>query len=196
VEERFFSANRGNTRRVGDVSIPEEYLLIVGSIEPRKNHISVLRAIDQIPDCPTLVIAGGRGWADEEIMRAIHNAARSGKAVGLGHVPDEDLPQLYAGAAAVISASWYEGFGLPVLEGLAAGTRVVASDIPAHREVAGPHAIFVDPGSVDSIADGIIRAITMGQLTEVEKSAQQQWARTYNWERSAERVYRTLQELL
>jgi glycosyltransferase involved in cell wall biosynthesis len=196
VADRFLAVDPGNTLPVSSVSLPEEYLLMVGSIEPRKNYINILRAIDLVAGCPVLVIAGGRGWADEAIVEWIGHAERSGRVIALGHVPDEDLPMLYAGAAAVISPSWYEGFGLPVLEGLAAGSRVVASDVPAHREVAGSLAIYVQPADAESIADGIITALDLGKPSDAEKSSQRVWAGRYSWDDSADRVYQTLRELL
>jgi glycosyltransferase involved in cell wall biosynthesis len=196
VEERFLVVDPGNILAVNGVSLPEEYLLMVGSIEPRKNHINILRAIELVPDCPVLLIAGGRGWADDAILRHIVEAETSGKAIALGHVADEALPTLYARATVVISASWYEGFGLPVLEGLAAGSRVVASDVPAHREIAGPHATFSQPADVESLADGIITALDLGKLSGAARSSQQDWAGRFTWDNSADRVYQTLRELL
>ncbi|CAN5881637.1 N/A [soil metagenome] len=196
ADDRFFQRQPGNSLALSDVSLPEDYVLMVGSIEPRKNHVNVLQAVGRVPDCPALVIVGGRGWDDDEIWRRIMTAEPAGGVHAKGHVPDQELAQLYAGARAVISASWYEGFGLPVLEGLASGVRVVASDIPAHREVAGPYAVYVQPGDVESIADGIIRALEMGKPVDAEKLGQQGWARRFSWSQSAGRVHQTLLELL
>lgn len=195
ADDLFSHPAPGNTSAMADVLLPEDYLLMVGSIEPRKNHLSILKAIELVPNCPPLVIAGGGGWANEEIVKQIGISERKGAAMALGHVPDELLHCLYTGASAVVSASWYEGFSLPVLEGLAAGARVIASDIPAHREVAGPYAIYVAPGDVESIADGIIRALDLGRPLDDGKSRQQVWARRYSWNQSADRVRKALTEL-
>jgi glycosyltransferase involved in cell wall biosynthesis len=194
--DQFFNAAPGNTSSLSNVSLPEDYLLVVGSIEPRKNHLNLLKAIERIPECPLLVIAGGPGWENAEIMEEIVRSSRKGKVLLLGYVPDDSLRHLYAGARAVVSPSWYEGFGLPVLEGLAAGSRVVASDVPAHREVAGEYAVYVEPADVESIAGGILAALNLGRPGEESRSHQRSWARKNSWNRSASQVYQALVELI
>ena len=133
---------------------PGPYLLMVGTIEPRKNHIGALRAFARlrhrgIPH--RLVIAGGRGWLDEPIF-AEHARLGLGESVVFPRfVPDRLLPALYACAALLLQPSYYEGFGIPVLEAMGAGTPVIASDRPSLPEIAGGAARIVpveDPGNL------------------------------------------------
>ncbi len=193
--EAFFGATVQAQPGFDDLGLPSEYLLMAGAIEPRKNHLTVLRALELVPDCPPLIIAGSEGWANRRIREAIARAEQRGAARSLGYVPDNLLPSLYAGSSAVVSASWYEGFGLPVLEGLSAGCVVAASDIPAHREIAGNLAVYFDPASLESVADGIISALARERPTGTALDSQQQWARRFSWRSSARVVWDTLKEL-
>lgn len=133
---------------------PRPYLLTVGAIEPRKNLDRLLRAWHDSGAAAEvdLLLVGRQAWGQLP-AGAIH----------LGVVPDDRLQALYRGALAVVAASVYEGFGLPVAEGLAAGCPVLCSDIPAFREVAGDNATFVDPYDVGALAKGL-RAAAAGQL--------------------------------
>jgi O-antigen biosynthesis alpha-1,3-mannosyltransferase len=106
------------------------------------------------------------------------HSRQTGRVILLDYVPDELLPGLYAGAAAVVYPSWYEGFGLPVLEALAAGVPVVASDVPALREVAGD----APPASVDALADAIQRSLEPDQQSAAERGRRRQRAKRYSWD--------------
>lgn len=111
-------------------------VLAVGTRQPRKNHAALVAATAALPGT-TLWIAGASGWK-EPTLRGEHVRL-------LGAVPDADLPALYAAADVVAMASVYEGFGLPLLEARACGARTLATDLPEHREAAGPEATYCDP---------------------------------------------------
>jgi glycosyltransferase involved in cell wall biosynthesis len=165
---------------------PGEYLLYAGAIEPRKNLLRLLAAharISSKTDTPPLVLVGPPGWRNEEIQRNIGNSR--GTVRYLGYVPDEDLPQLMAGAAVFVYPSLYEGFGLPALESLACGTPTVLSRIGALEEIAAGAAVFVDPLREDAIAEGIQRVLTDSVLQKALRSAGPARARQYSWERTA-----------
>ncbi len=186
-----FYADELGVAEVAISDLPVGFLLMVGTIEPRKNHLGVLRAIEQIPDAPLLVIVGKPGWAHSEILHEMHRAELDGKVKALGYVPDARLSSLYARAGAVICASWYEGFDLPLLEAFAAGASVAASDIPVHREIAGELTHYFDPGDDDSIADGISQAIN----SQSGRADRQKRAREFTWDASARTVGDTIQRL-
>jgi glycosyltransferase involved in cell wall biosynthesis len=163
------------------------YLLIPGTIEPRKNHIRILRAFEQlierkaIPVDMDLVVAGGLGWRSNRAVAALRSTARRNRVRLLGYVPEDDLAALMTGAAAVVYASTYEGFGLPVLEAMACGAVVVTSNVSSMPEVAGDAAILVDPFEPSSIASGIQNALIAGaaeRRRSVERAATFSWART------------------
>lgn len=136
-------------------ALPAEYLLTIGTLEPRKNLVSLIRAMLHLQKqgvaVPPLIIAGGRGWLDGEIARAVVQAEAAGVARTLGYVDEADMPALYAGARHFVFAPLYEGFGMPVVEAQLCGTPVVASDIPSLHEASGGYATFFAP-TVEGIA--------------------------------------------
>ncbi len=107
-------------------------------------------------------MAGRIGWAADEVAQRLGTASREGRVILLEYLDERDLPGLYAGARLVVSPSWYEGFGLPVLEALAAGVPVVASDVPAHREVGGDRVNYAPPASASGFAEVIAAALEQG----------------------------------
>jgi glycosyltransferase involved in cell wall biosynthesis len=127
------------------------FIFAAGTVEPRKDHATLVAAFERVrathPDL-TLVIAGASGWLPP---KAAYDLAQPGVVV-LGLVSDEELDLLYRGAEIVVSASIYEGFGLPVLEALVRGRPVIASAIPAHIELVDDAARLVPPRDVDALA--------------------------------------------
>jgi glycosyltransferase involved in cell wall biosynthesis len=124
------------------------YFLMVGSIEPKKNHLKVLAEFEALwrRDVRVqLVIAGGGGWKNEQILQTLRGHPHlHASLIWRDNVSDEELARLYRDAAALIQASEAEGFGLPLIEALSQGTPVLANDIPVFRELAGAHAMFFD----------------------------------------------------
>jgi glycosyltransferase involved in cell wall biosynthesis len=170
----------------GDAFAPDgeraggDYVLAVGTLEPRKNLPRLARAARRAE--VELRIAGPRGWGSVEPEGATF----------LGFVPDDELARLYRGALCVAYPSLYEGFGIPVLEALACGAAVVTSAGTAMAEVANGAAVLVDPRDEDSIAAGIREAIA--RRAELARKGPA-IARGYAWSRSAEltaAVYREL----
>jgi glycosyltransferase involved in cell wall biosynthesis len=185
ADDRFFNAQPLAAVQRQALGVPERYLLTVGTIEPRKNHLNLFAALDQVPlesQLP-LVVVGRVGWSAAEIMSAAKDRQLAGQVILLDYLADEHLPGLYAGAAALVYPSWYEGFGLPVLEGLAAGIPVIASDVPAHREIAGDQAIFVPPHEPAAIAMALI-SVAGTLSSESERGARRQRAARYSWDKS------------
>jgi len=141
----------------------ERYVLAVGTVEPRKDLPSLVRAVDRLADeHPDLVLvhAGGDGWGVEDLEAATASLRRPERFRRLGHVAHPELGHLYAGASVFAYPSVYEGFGIPVLEAMASGVPVVCTDVPAVTEVAGDAAAIVPVGDVDALAEAIARAWT------------------------------------
>jgi alpha-1,3-rhamnosyl/mannosyltransferase len=158
---------------------------MVGTLEPRKNHLGVFDALEQSEiarDIP-LVVSGRRGWADEAIVDRIAALQERGRVKWISYAPERLLPSLFAGAAATIYPSWYEGFGLPALESLAAGTPLVISHAPSLVEVAHGVAREADAARPDEIAAAIDLAVR-NDHNPGAKAARQERARRYQWERS------------
>jgi glycosyltransferase involved in cell wall biosynthesis len=138
------------------------YLLALGTIEPRKNHVRLLAAFERLastkPDL-RLVVAGPAGWHCAPILRRFERSPLRDRVVLTGYVPDEHVAALMSHAALVCYVSLYEGYGLPIVEAMARGTPVVTSRISAMPETAGGAAVLVDPHDVADIARGIERAL-------------------------------------
>ncbi|MGA1086217.1 MAG: glycosyltransferase family 4 protein [Ilumatobacteraceae bacterium] len=138
-------------------ALPDEYLLFVGTLEPRKNLPRLLDAHAQLgSSVPPLVVAGGVGWGSDDLAARL---VGSPNVRFVGHVADADLPAVYAGASVMCYPSLMEGFGLPILEAMSQGTAVVTSIGTSTEEVAGGAAVLVDPRDTGSIADGIRDAL-------------------------------------
>ncbi len=169
------------------------YVLFVGTVEPRKNLAGLLAAVARLdrPDL-TLVVVGPVGWGDELDLAA---AGLASPVARLGHVPAEDLPALYAGAAAFCFPSFEEGFGLPVLEAMAAGAPVVTSSGTATADVAGDAALLVDPRDVSGLAAALARVLDDPSLATALRSAGRQRAAEHRWSVAAAQtldVYRSV----
>jgi len=168
--------------------LPEEFVLFVGTIEPRKNITTLLQAWRKICNlqsaiCNPLVLAGKQGWLYEE---TIAQARELGTAVQfIGGVPPEDLPALYSAARLFVLPSLYEGFGLPVLEAMACGTPVVCSHASSLPEVAGDAALLVEPHDVDGLAAALQRALSDEALRRqmIERGLAQ--AARFSWAKAA-----------
>lgn len=197
VDERFFVARPPTPAERERLGLPQEYLLTVGTLEPRKNHLGLFAALDRSAgnvDLP-LVVVGRPGWGHDAIMRRMAELQAAGRVVYLPAVADADLPVIYAGAAASIYPALYEGFGRPVVESLATGTPVVIHDTPALREAAGEEGIVADATNPDALAIAIGDALIAGQRTGERRACRQAWARRWDWEAAGVLLAATLRRV-
>ena len=167
--------------------LQKPYILTVGTLEPRKNLPSLVRAFatlrDDIPH--DLVLAGPDGWLMDEIEETIRESGIQERVRRTGYAEDEALVALYSGADVVAIPSQYEGFGLPVLEAMATGAPVLTSNLSSLPEVAGDATLLVDPTRVDAIADGLRRLLESAALREQLRIAGPMQAAKFTWERTA-----------
>jgi alpha-1,3-rhamnosyl/mannosyltransferase len=173
------------------------YILSVGTLEPRKNLRRTLEAYGNLPRATRnafpLALAGMAGWGMEGVQQHLKALVRSGDVRLLGYVAPKELPLLYAGAAAFVYPSLYEGFGLPVLEALASGVPAVTSNRGSLVEIAGKAAITVEPEDSLAIQRGLEAALQIFVERDARIARGIAWARTFTWERCAEQtveVYR------
>lgn len=186
----------------GRYGLPESFVLHVGTLEPRKNISRLLSAFEGLPrHHPALrdvrlVLAGARGWRSGALTDRMRRLEAEGRLRELGYVPQGDLPALYSMARLVAYPSLYEGFGLPIVEGMACGTPVLTSDRSSTAEVAGPAAVLVNPEEVGDIRKGIERVLTSpdlaGELAEQGKCR----AAEFSWRRAAGETLEVYRRLL
>jgi alpha-1,3-rhamnosyl/mannosyltransferase len=172
-----------------ELGLPSRYLLFVGTIEPRKNVLTLLQAYCSLPaaareKCP-LVLAGGWGWKSDRVAEYFRDVAASRNVIHLGYTEDRHLPGLYAGARALAYPSHYEGFGLPPIEMLACGGAVLASTADAHREVLGVHAHFVAADDIDGWHAALGRATRDDDWLNMLRQGGRERARRFSWNRCA-----------
>jgi len=172
------------------------YILSLATLEPRKNLAGQLeawsRCVSQLPDNVWLVIAGGKGKGHVFGNLQLQNVPP--RVHFTGYVRDEDLPALYSGAMTLLYPSFYEGFGLPVLEAMASGTASIVSKSTAPHEVAGDAGIAVDPHDHDSIAAAIVRVVHDDRRREELCQRSVRRSETFSWERAADSTWRVLEE--
>ncbi|MEG3113678.1 glycosyltransferase family 1 protein [Salinicola sp. 4072] len=189
VAARFFEVDPAQRERVRELhALPARYCLSVGTLEPRKNLATLLRAFLSLPlerqrDCPLLVV-GIAGWGDESLPEGATRALEEGRVRRLGYVSDRDLPALYANATLFAYVSRYEGFGMPVIEAMAAGVPVITADQTATREVAGDAALKVGADDAEAIRDALIRLQDDTALAQQLREAGRRRARSYTWQKS------------
>jgi glycosyltransferase involved in cell wall biosynthesis len=159
------------------------YSLFLGTLQKRKNVINLLRAFTRSSSGLPLVLAGGKGWYYDEIKSEIAAAAKVKKVVELGYVSEADKPALYRGCASFFYPSLYEGFGLPVLEAMACGCKVVTSNVSSLPEVAGDGALCVDPNDVQAIAEAIDFCESSGADSMRERAIAR--AACFSWDATA-----------
>lgn len=155
-------------------NLPDRFVLFVGTLEPRKNLDRLIAAMALLPEPLPLVVAGVHGWGDSPVAGAADVRF-------VGWVPQVDLPALYAASTVFAYPSLLEGFGMPVLEAMAAGTAVVTSAGTSTEEVAGGAAVLVDPLDVASIARGLGDAVARrDELVDAgrRRAVESTWDRT------------------
>lgn len=175
--------------RLRALDLPAQYLLYVGTIEPRKNLLTLLRAYcalaDSLRDAWPLLLVGGWGWNAREVADYLDGTARAKGVRQLGYVSDHDLPALYNGARALIYPSCYEGFGLPPLEMMACGGAVLASTAGALIETVGSRAHLTHPDDLDGWRRALERVLRDDDWWRGLRAGVEAVARPYTWERCA-----------
>ena len=181
--------------------IDGEYILSVGSIQPRKNLARLIKAYaslrgdGSIDKLPQLVLAGKCAWLYDETLRALDESGAKEAVILTGYVPEGDLPALYSGALCFVYPSYFEGFGLPPLEAMKCGAPVIVGDRTSLPEVVGEAALMVDPFDVEAIAAAIKRLIKDSDLrTELSVKGQER-ANTFNWLETARRTLAVYQQV-
>jgi glycosyltransferase involved in cell wall biosynthesis len=176
------------------------YLLFLGTLQPRKNLETLIRAFQALmaaPDTPAdlrLVLAGPWGWLSEGIRRAVTDPALRGRVVVPGFVAADDLAPLLSGAAAFVMPSWYEGFGLPILEAMACDVPVICSRVGSLPEVAGDAALLIDPSSQGGLVVAMARVLADVSLRSEMIAKGRHRVAAFSWSACAREVLKVFTE--
>ena len=182
-------------RRYG---LPEQYILHVGTIEPRKNLVRLVDAVRQVrARLPAigLVVVGKRGWLYRDFFQQLADLPPEAVTVP-GYVPDEDLPSVYGGAALCAVPSLYEGFGLPILEAMACGTPVACSRTSSLPEIGGEAPAYFDPTDTDAMAEAMRRVLMDQQLQREMSEIGLAQAARFSWERAAQETMKVYDRVM
>ena len=174
------------------------YFLFVGTLQPRKNVEALLDAYEALPQAirrkRQLVIVGKYGWNAETLRRRLEDARPQNRCVWLDYVPREELYQLYAGAGTFVFPSLAEGFGLPILEALAKGLPIIASDLPVLRDLGAHLVAYVDARDTNALTDAMA-SFAQTSPDEAERAKRIAHAMPYTWRACAERTVAVYREL-
>lgn len=179
--------------RCRELGLPEEYILFVGTIEPRKNLIRLIEAYRSLLRRGIrhkLVLVGKKGWHYNNILRSAYQNDVRGRIIVQGYVPDQDMPAVYRGASLFAYPSLYEGFGIPVLEAMSCGIPVVTSSVSSLPEIVRDAGLLVDPHDTDAIASAMERVLTDKQLRISLKEKGARRAQSFSLRRMAEETER------
>lgn len=184
-------------RRLG---IERDFILFVGTIEPRKNLRRLVEAFARMLRgtslSPQLVIAGGQGWMMDDFVSFINEKGVADRVCLTGYLEDEDLCALYSTCSAFIYPSLYEGFGLPLLEAMACGAPVITSRTPALLETAGSAARLVDPRDIEDIAQAMTELLSDLRAREHYAELGKAHVQKFSWEQTVQKTLAVYRELL
>jgi glycosyltransferase involved in cell wall biosynthesis len=180
--------------------IEGEYILSVGSIQPRKNLARLIAAYASLrrlrpqAKLPQLVLVGKKAWLFDDTLRAATEHGLTSVVIFTGYVPEADLPALYSGARCFIYPSYFEGFGLPVLEAMQCGTPVIAGNRTSLPEVVGDAGLLVDPFDEQALASTMARVIENSDLAAELRVKGLERARDFSWRNTARMTLRIYEQ--
>ncbi len=170
--------------------LPKDYILFVGTFEPRKNILGLLQAykllLEDLPDAPPIVLVGRRGWLFDETMQNIHNLNLGDHILWRENIEDTDLPSVYNLASVLVLPSFYEGFGFPALEAMACGTVPIVSNRSSLPEVVGNVGLQINPDDTVELKEAIKKALTDLDWRRVNQQLGLARAKQFRWETTAQ----------
>ncbi len=192
----FNSAMKQQTREL--FSKGKEYFFFIGTLHPRKNLVNLFKAFDQFKQSDTrgikLIIAGARMWWTEEIRLAYEGMENRDDIIFTGRITDEELASLMASALALTYVSYFEGFGIPILEAFHCDTPVITSNVTSMPEIAGNAAVLIDPFSITSIAEALKKVASDTDFRQKLIVAGQEQRKKFSWEQTAEKLWECIEK--
>lgn len=175
------------------------YFIYVGSLHPRKNVVNLIKAFDiykkEQETNHKLVLVGRMAWKNEELKKTFETTVHRDDIIFTGHITNEQLPKYLAAADALTYVSVFEGFGIPILEGMSSGTPVITSNVSSMPEVAGDAALLIDPHDPASIARGMHEIVSNTQLRQDLIAKGFERAKEFSWEKTANHIYQQLKKI-
>lgn len=170
-------------------SLPGKYILYVGMLEPRKNVPVLVRAFKQLKDSTgvehKLVIVGKKGWMYDEIFKTVRSLKLEDEVIFTGYITDKELPLIYSASELFVYPSAYEGFGLPLLEAMACGVPVIASNVSSIPEITGDAVVLVNPDNAGELSKAMNKIISDKSLQESIRKKGLERAGMFSWEKAA-----------
>ena len=172
--------------------IREHYILSLGSIQPRKNLVRLIEAYSSLrglrPEVklPQLVLAGKRGWLDSETFRTAERNSLGNDLLFTGYVPEQDLAGLYSGAICFVYPSYFEGFGLPVVEAMQCGVPVIAGNRTSLPEIVGEAGLLFDPFDTQALASALKHVLDDAEYRASLRAKGLAKAKQFNWRTTAQ----------
>jgi len=194
--------NRELQRVRDNYGIDGDYILSVGSIQPRKNLARLIRAYALLrgdgptDKLPKLVLAGKCAWLYDETLRTLDETGLKEAVVLTGYVPEADLPALYSGALCFVYPSYFEGFGLPPLEAMKCGAPVIVGNRTSLPEVVGDAALLVDPFDTEAIAAAIKQVLKDSELREQLSLKGRERATAFSWRETARKTLMVYEQVI
>lgn len=179
--------------------LPDKYILTVSSFRPQKNTLRLIEAYHQIKRrgiAHKLVLVGRKLEPYKKVQELVERLELKDEITMTGYLPDDDLPPIYAGADVFVFPSFFEGFGIPVLEAMACGIPVVLSNVAPLPEVGGEAGYYVDPYRVDEIAEAIYRLLTEPDLHKTLSLKGYSHARSFSWEQVAHKTLEVYKQVV
>ncbi len=178
-------------------SLPEKYILYLGTLKPNKNIDGLINAYKLLTTNhknldAKLVIAGKKGWLYENLFNMVEDLGLEEKVIFTGFVDDEDVQPIMSGAEVFVLPSFWEGFGIPVLEAMAAGTPVVCSDKASLPEVAGKAGLYVNPNQPKDIAEKIHQVLTDDKLSKDLIQSGREQVKKFSWDKCSRKILETI----
>lgn len=188
-ETKFYAGDAGRDIVEGRRLFSRGYILSVGRLEPRKNHVSLLRAYARLQDATLpLVIIGQLHFGFNEVFQVIQELGLESRVRILSDVKDEELPAFYRHAKLFVYPTWAEGFGMPPLEAMASGVPVISSDSTSIPEVVGDAAVLVSPGDIDALAEAIDHLLSDQKYYADMQQRGLKQVETFQWRAEAGKV--------
>ncbi len=201
VDERFYPRDAATVETFRrEKGLPPRFILFLGTLEPRKNVVSLLEAYARLvasgESCPALIVAGAKGWFYEEVFAAVERLDLADRVGFPGYIPEEEKPLWYNAAEFFVYPSLFEGFGLPPLEAMACGAPVIVCDTSSLPEVVGEAGIRVPPGDVTALAEAMAAMLcdSVGRADCRERGLAR--AARFSWHETARQTVRVYERAL